>query len=500
MKRYILSAALMLGAAGYAQEINSAADALRYGQDNLTGTARFRAMSGAFGALGGDISAINVNPAGSAIFNYNTGTASVTSFNITNKADYFGTTSRKNHNSFELNQVGGVWVFQNNNPEATWQKFTIGLNYDNTNNFDNRVFSRGTNPTDNLGDYFVPYAQGVRLNTLENSWFENLNFAEQQAYLGYNAYIFDPANPNDSNNTSYIATPAITGSNGYYQEHSVATTGYQGKVALNFGTQFRQWLYLGANLNVHFTDYIKTTSFYESYNTPGGDLRAVRFNTERYTYGGGFSMNVGAIAKVTEDLRVGVAYESPTWYSLQDELRQNIASTCIDCGGTGNSYFTDPGITMLLNDYSLRTPGKWTGSLAYVFGKIGLLSIDAGIKDYGNTRYTSNRFGDLNYELGNTLGLAREVRIGGEVRLKSLSVRGGVRYEESPYKNNNTISDLKGFSAGFGYAFGNSRLDLAYSYFHREISQNVLEGNTLSIAPRVNSNNNNVTLSYSIDL
>jgi hypothetical protein len=39
---------------------------LRYSQDNLNGTARFRAM-GAFGALGGDLSSLNVNPAGSAI-------------------------------------------------------------------------------------------------------------------------------------------------------------------------------------------------------------------------------------------------------------------------------------------------------------------------------------------------------------------------------------------------------------------------------------------------
>ena len=39
-------------------------DAVRYTQDNLNGTARFRAMGGAFGALGGDLSSINVNPAG----------------------------------------------------------------------------------------------------------------------------------------------------------------------------------------------------------------------------------------------------------------------------------------------------------------------------------------------------------------------------------------------------------------------------------------------------
>ena len=43
-------------------------DAIRYSQDNLSGTARFRAMGGAFGALGGDLSSINVNPAGSSVF------------------------------------------------------------------------------------------------------------------------------------------------------------------------------------------------------------------------------------------------------------------------------------------------------------------------------------------------------------------------------------------------------------------------------------------------
>jgi hypothetical protein len=42
---------------------------MRYSQDNLTGTARYRAMS-AFGALG-DLSSLNVNPAGSAVFSNN---------------------------------------------------------------------------------------------------------------------------------------------------------------------------------------------------------------------------------------------------------------------------------------------------------------------------------------------------------------------------------------------------------------------------------------------
>ena len=39
-------------------------DGLRYSMEDIGGTARFRAMSGAFNSLGGDMSAIALNPAG----------------------------------------------------------------------------------------------------------------------------------------------------------------------------------------------------------------------------------------------------------------------------------------------------------------------------------------------------------------------------------------------------------------------------------------------------
>ena len=44
---------------------------LSYTIDNPNGTARYESMGGAFGALGGDLSAININPASSSVFNDN---------------------------------------------------------------------------------------------------------------------------------------------------------------------------------------------------------------------------------------------------------------------------------------------------------------------------------------------------------------------------------------------------------------------------------------------
>ena len=70
------------------QNIN---DAMRYAQDNINGTARFSAMGGAFGALGGDLSSLNVNPAGSAVFTNNQMAVTLGNYSVKNNSEYFGT-------------------------------------------------------------------------------------------------------------------------------------------------------------------------------------------------------------------------------------------------------------------------------------------------------------------------------------------------------------------------------------------------------------------------
>ena len=69
-----------------AQDIS---DAVRYSLDEIQGSARFRSMSGAFGALGGDMSAVSINPAGSSIFNESHASISLSNFNVNNDVNYF---------------------------------------------------------------------------------------------------------------------------------------------------------------------------------------------------------------------------------------------------------------------------------------------------------------------------------------------------------------------------------------------------------------------------
>ncbi|KAF2332567.1 OmpP1/FadL family transporter [Flavobacterium daemonense] len=484
----------------HSQEIS---DAVRYAQDNLTGTARFRAMSGAFGAVGGDLSALSVNPAGSAIFNNNQLGVSFSNQNIKNNSNYFGTETSNKDNSFILNQAGAVFVFHDHNPKNNWTKIAIGTTYENANNFNSDTFSVGTNPRNSIDQYFLTYANGIPLGNITTIPYRDMYYDEQQAYFGYQGFVINPVNPNDNNNTQYVS--GVPAGGNYYQENEIYARGYNSKLSFNIATSYKDRIYFGANLNVHITDYRRSSSFYEDNSNPleaRETISNLRFNNELYTYGNGFSFQLGAIAKVTDAFRLGVAYESNTWYDLYDEVSQSLFTTRQAAGGQEIHESINPNIINVYDRYTLQTPGKFTFSGAYVFGKSGLISLDYSIKDYANTKYkpTSDPgFRGLNADMSNQLTSAGELRIGAEYKIQRLSLRGGYRFEGSPYKNGTTIGDLNSYSGGLGYSFGGTKLDLAYSYLERKSNQGFF-ATGFTDGANITSKLNNVTMTLLFEL
>lgn len=478
-------------------------DAVRYAQDNLNGTARFRAMGGAFGALGGDLSSLNVNPAGSAIFSNNQLAVTLSNFRTNNNSDYFGTKTEASNNSFDLNQAGAVFVFKNQNPSSKWKKFSIAINYENANNFDTSVFSAGRNPLNSVADYFLSYAQGVPLNVLENSTYGELDNGGQQAFLGYQGYVINPRNPTNPNNTLYDSN-ATPGGN-YFQENSIYANGYNGKLSFNVATSYKDKFFIGINLNSHFADYVQSSSFYEDNNntlTANHTVNSLRFDNNLYTYGTGFSFQIGAIAKATKEIRLGLAYESPTWYTMNDELSQKLVAVSESTINQLAPDVVDPNLINYYAPYQISTPSKFTGSFAYIFGKTGLISIDYSLKDYRCTTFQPPNdpyFRDLNSEMNTILASSGELRIGAEYKIKALSLRGGYRFEESPYKNGTTVGDLNSFSGGFGYNFGSFKLDLAYSNNQRN-SQQGFFNQGFTDGAKINTINNNVSMTLLFEL
>lgn len=498
MKKILVTVFIcLLYSTNQAQDIS---DALQYAQSDLNGTARFRAMGGAFGAIGGDLSSINVNPAGSAIFANNLVGVTLTNYNVDNKSNFYGTNTASSNNGFDLNQGGVVFIFANENKQSGWKKLSLSANYDSSRNLDNSIYSAGVNQN-SVANYFTSYATGIPLSIASGTQFgyENMFFNEQQAYFGYQGFIINPATDTDGN-TTYYSNVALGGN--YFQENAIETSGYTSKLSFNAAGQYGEKLFVGINLNSHFTDVRKSTSFYENNNntTTTVAIDRIRFDNELYTYGQGFSLQLGAIYKATKEFRVGVAYESPTWYTLNDELSQRLVSVRSSTTGDIAPSIVNPQIINIFEPYRLQTPGKYTGSLAYVFGKRGLLSVDYSMKDYSNTKYSPSKdFTQTNAAMSNLLATTSEVRVGGEYKIERFSIRGGYRWEESPYENRKTMGDLTGYSGGIGYNFGDTKVDLSYSRAKR-LYDSAFFTQGLTDYARIESVTSNVSLTVLFEL
>ena len=132
MKNLILTLVGLISIlSSYGQDLT---DALRYSNGETQGTARFKSMSGAFGALGGDMSAVSINPAGAAIFNLSHGAMTVATQSVSNDVFYGSNTQRLKDNSFDMNQIGAALVFNNTDLESSWNKFVFSVFYEQLQN------------------------------------------------------------------------------------------------------------------------------------------------------------------------------------------------------------------------------------------------------------------------------------------------------------------------------------------------------------------------------
>lgn len=488
----------------FSQEI-TIPDGLLFGIDNTVGTARYRGLNGAMGALGGDLSSLNVNPAGSVFFNNNFASFTANVNGVRNNATYFGKNTKSNMSNLSLNQIGGVLVFKDASESSNWKKISVGLNYENTNDFTNKMSYSGVNTNNSIGKYFLRFANGIGnegtfpvANASSN--FSNLPFIDQQAWLGYNSYLIEHDNVNNSYYTN------VPDDNNYIQQKVISSDGYAGKLAFNFATSYKDIVNFGINLNLHFTDNITNFRLSESNDNvypTGISIANVNFDNELHTYGSGFSLNLGTIVKATESIRIGVSYQSPTWFSLQDELRQKV--TTLRTEAPDDNIFlsanANPDVTMINNPYKLKTPGKITGSFAYIFGKKGLISVDVAKKDYGTTLFKPKNdpyFIGINDDIKVKLADALEYRIGGEYKIERWSVRTGYRHEKSPYNNDVTLGDLTSYSGGLGYNFGVSRLDFAYSHAYRNGNDKFISSVQFDNA-RIQRKDNTFVLTYSVN-
>ena len=485
-----------------AQTVN---DVTVFLSEELNGSARYNSMAGAFGALGGDLTAVSVNPAGSSVFLHSEFGSTLNYVNNAIESSYFGSRANKEDNNLKLDQIGAIFIFNNTNSESSWSRLATGINSHRVSKFDYMATVSGRNSR-GIDTYFIHFTDGLNFEnlplydgeTIEEVYRilgEENGFAAQQAFLGYQSYIINPFSFEDGETQYY--------SNVEYGQLDhrldILSKGLHRKTALNFSGLYNNILHLGINLNLHKLEYHSDQSFYETGQYSESPVYNIDFENGLSSFGQGVSVQIGAIVRL-KNLRLGLTYDSPQFLEISDQTKQKVSSFYIDQGFVVKETI-DPNIINSYEAYLINLPSKTTLSAAYVFGGKGLLSLDYGIQNAANTvlsrNVSSGYLNNLTSSLPDTFGSIQTIKVGGEYRFNDISLRAGILNRNNAHKSVSTSDHA--FTFGLGLDFGSNTLSLSFVQLNNNKKFNMFsEGLT---DPYTLSNNiSQVSLSYNIKL
>ena len=471
----------------------------------LNGTARYNSMAGAFGALGGDLTSISINPAGSSVFLYSEIGGTLSFNNKTVEGTYHGNSVSKTDNNQKLDQIGAVLVFNNSNTESSWTRLSSGINSHIVSKFNqnSRLYGSSSNGIDNYFLYFsdglafenLPLYDGETIPEVYRVLGEENGFAAQQAFLGYQAYIINPFNFVDGE-TKYYSNVEYGNLD---HELNILSKGLHRKTTLNFSALYGDLIHLGFNLNFHKLEYHSDQSFFESNHYIDSPVYNIGFKNGITSFGNGFSGQFGAIIKLKK-LRLGFSYDSPQYIEIGDETKQSLTSTYLDQGSIIKETI-DPGIINIYDSYQLSLPSKKTLSIAYIFGVRGLISIDYTAQNAANTVLTkkgnSKYLDELSNTFLNSFQSIQTLKIGGEYRFKDISLRAG--YLKRNNAQRNIIDSDQAITFGLGFNFGSNSMSLSFVQLNENKEFNMFsEG--LNDPYTLSNTINQLCLSYNIKL
>lgn len=467
MKKIIVSVIGLLGCTAiWAQ---SEFDALKYSQSDINGTARYMSMGGAFGALGGDASSIGLNPAGLGVYRSSELSISTGLVHTTTSADWNGKKGNEDRYNVPLNNLTYV-IGYNTGEKEGFVGSNFAFSFNKIKNFHRNIYAKGGSQSSSLGSYIGGLSDGFstgQLQTGDYSGFNNTS-VPYLSVLGYETYLI---NPNSSNSTVWDAANTGGAVNPTY---SLSEEGYINEWALSYAANISNKLYLGASLGIQDLKYDATTRYTEDfYNGYGFTL-----TNYSHTTGTGVNFKIGTIFRPTSSVRLGVSIATPTFYSLTTETSAGLSAS------TDSSSFASISTPGSHNDFRLQGPVQYNFSAAYVFGKLGLISLDYGIANYSGMKLrdddgSSSTYILENQGISNYLKNVQTLRIGAEFKLDDqFALRAGYATSTSATDNdalnllrwNTTNTDpsyciekqANYYSVGLGYRGNSWFIDFAY--------------------------------------
>lgn len=487
----IISAFIILiaGTPLFAQSIDGA---LRLSDTRIQGTARATAMGNAFGALGGDFTSASINPAGLGVYRSSEFVITTQLGNTDIEANYLGTNASDSKFNLSVPNIGYVVNFPSSpNRTSSLVSVSLGLGYNRMNNFNMQKIISGMGATSSMLD-------GLAIRADNGDYDDYVDLASQTNLIY--TYDDDPDQYHYHDMLRYQdADPGNMVNFPHNQRRTVSQRGSLDEYTISFATNFNHKVYLGATVGIQDLYYKQTSTFVESNVNYEGNNYQYQLNdygTESYlkTTGTGVNFKIGAIFKPVDELRLGVAFHTPTYYDMHDSYDDYMYSNIANNGQNESSDAESWGEY----DYRIESPMKGILSAAYIIGKAGLISVDYEYVDYSTIKFREGGDGwdyyDENQEIKQAYKAVGNLRVGAEYRLNNFfSLRGGYEYLPSPYEKvafdmnqPNGNEDTQTYSLGFGIKSGGVFFDLAYKHIantnYTEL-YNVPSGVTVGTSP-----------------
>lgn len=428
-------------------------DIVRWSDFRNTGTAGSLGVSNSIGAVGGDITAAGINPAGIAefkkfVFNFSAGMNSV------NNRSYL-TADAASINNAKSNQFGfynAGLVFGNYRPKKNFTSSNFAIGFTRQNTFKEKVFFSGRS-RGSITEYFA--------NTASNFSDEELEY--YPAYI--TEAIFQDPRDLDSFLTDFKFEDIVL------KEQNITRSGNLNEWSFTWAGEYKDKFNIGIGIGIPVGTF-KEQKVYVEQDPENNILNFNYLNqTENLNVSvRGFNFKVGFVAKPLNWLRIGGSLHSPTWYNLTENYEYSLEYHYNDIENVaGNFGSSEP------FEYKIITPWKAVGSLGsvYSFGNVkGFINADIEFIDYSSAEYNGTSStntpeeieytNSLNQTIANTLTAATNFRLGTEIAYEDFRLRGGWYQFYSPFANQRTANNS--YSMGLGFRGESFFIDFALQF------------------------------------
>ena len=437
-------------------------DACLFSQTYYQGTAKAMGMGNALGAVGGDMTAVNINPAGMGIYRGNEFTTTLNLMDNYTHSTYYGTNNGANNMRLSIPNLGYVSTKQRSNYKPLrFTQFGIGLT--RTNDYNIHSYAKGINPTSSKIDDYLAQIDGYSQFELQDT----IPYTSTDLIDIYHDDLGD-----------YYGSPVPQGNIWQGQENTFK--GRSEEWTFAGSANLNDCLFIGISANLAHVKRFGTKVFQESrVEGTETDFDQWSFKEDLRSDAFGGNVKLGFIFHANHWLRLGAAFHSPTLYNFDESWQTETESQIL---GVTRKYISP----MSNYEYTFFSPLKWIGSLAFIIGQQGIISIDAEYTNYGAATFKANDYdySAVNESIKSTYGRTFNFRLGSEWALGDSYLRLGAAYYGSPFGLGETGSSVKKASFGISLPVSNSTtFDFAYELSYGKSFLYLYDAGDLGIEP-----------------